>query len=184
VLNVYGAGQLVIEEGLMPPRSGARVLQIADALFGGAARVFDDGSIAAYAIAGGAALPRAMWLDTGWSYLERLGERGADQRMLRWRWMSERARLGIAAPAPSQVRVRLTAVAFGQPRRLALRLGATAIATWTIARDRSEIVTPVFAVPAGVSFVELIALDGASPAGEDPRRLSIALFGAELVLGP
>jgi hypothetical protein len=181
VLNAYGAGQLVIEKRLMPPSEGARVLQVADALFGRAARVFDDDTIAAYAIAGGAVLPHALWLDTGWSYLERLDERGSDQRTLRWRWMSDRARIGIAAPEPSRVRLRLSAQAFGRSRRLELRLGGAVVATWTIARDRSEVVTPAFAVPAGASFAELISLDGASPAGADPRHLSIALFGAELV---
>jgi hypothetical protein len=181
VLNAYGASQLVIEKRLMPPAEGARVLQVADALLGRAARAFDDPTIAAYVISADTALPHALWLDTGWSYVERLDQRGRDQRTLRWRWMGERARIAIAAPVPSTVRLRLTAQAFDRPRRLELRSGDVVIATWTIPRDRVDAETPEFAVPAGASFVELISLDGAAQAGADPRHLSVALFGAELV---
>jgi hypothetical protein len=181
VLDAYGAGHLVIEKHVAAAAEEERTMNVADALFGRAARVFEDTFLAAYAIPRGAPLQQAMWLDTGWSYLERLAEPDREQRTLRWRWMSERARIGIMSAAPARVRVRVTAQAFGKVRRLQLRIGGSEIATWAVQRDRSDFETPAFAVPVGTSFIELTSLDEAAPAGADPRRLSIAVYDAELL---
>jgi hypothetical protein len=181
VLDAYGAGHLVIEKDLLPPAGAERMIDVADALFGSAARVFEDTFIAAYEVPRGAPLQSAMWLDSGWSYLERLAEPGRDQRTLRWRWMSERARLGIMSPVPTRVRVRVTAQAFDTVRRLRLRLGGSDLAVWAIQRHRLDFETPVFDVPAGTRFVELTSLDGAASPGVDVRRLSVAIYDAELV---
>jgi hypothetical protein len=181
VLDAYGAGHLVIEKGLMDPAETERAMNAADALFGPTARVFDDAFVAAYAIPRGAPRQQALWLDTGWSYLERAAEPDRGHRTLRWRWMSDRARLGIMVAAPARVRLRLSALAFGTMRRLQLRTRGSEIATWAIQRDRSDFEPPAFDVPAGTSFVELTSLDGAATAGADPRRLGIAVYDAELI---
>jgi hypothetical protein len=181
VLGSYGAGHLVIEKGAMSGPEGQRAIDAADALFGRAARVFEDAQIVAYAIPRGGVVQPAMWLDTGWSYLEHPDRSGRDPETLRWRWMSERARLGVVSAAPARVRLRMTAQAFSQPRRLQIQIAGSTAATWMIQTTRAEFDTPDFAIPAGASFLELTSLDGATPAGADPRRLSIAVYDAALV---
>lgn len=181
VLAAYGAGHLVIDKRLMAPAEGERAMKVADALFGPAARVFEDPFVVAYAIPRDAPLQHAIWLDTGWSYLERLAGPDRGQPTLRWRWMSDRARVGIMAAAPARVRVRMTVQAFATIRRLQLRIGGSEIVTWAIRRDRSDFETPAFDVQAGTSFVELTSLDETASAGADPRRLSIAVYDAELL---
>ncbi len=96
--------------------------------------------------------------------------------------MGERARLGVMAAAPVQVRLRLTAQAFGPRRRIQLRLGDVEIATLSIAGPRSTYETRLFQLPAGSALVELTSLDGTASPGADPRRLSVALYQAELVV--
>jgi hypothetical protein len=184
VLEAYGAGHLVIDKRAIGVPDGQRTMQVADALFGPGARVFEDALVAAYAIPRGGSRPPAIWLDTGWSYLERLDRPGNEQRPLRWRWMSERARVGIMTAAPTLVRLRITAQAFSRARRLQLRLAGSEVATWSIEVTRAEVETPEFGIPAGISFLELISLDGTTSAGADPRRLSIALYDAELLREP
>jgi len=98
--------------------------------------------------------------------------------------MSERARLGMMAAAPALVRLRITAQAFSRARRLQLRLAGSEVATWSIEVTRAQVETPEFAIPAGFSFLELVSLDGTTSAGADPRRLSIALYDAELLRSP
>ena len=181
VLDAYGAGHLVIDKSAMPGPERQRTIDAADALFGRAARMFDDAEIVAYAIPRGGAVQPAMWLDTGWSYLEHPDRSGREPETLRWRWMSERARLGVVSAAPARARLRVTAQAFGHPRRLQLQIAGSPVVTWAIQTTRAEFDTPEFAIPAGASFLELTSLDGATPAGADPRRLSIAVYDAALL---
>jgi hypothetical protein len=77
--------------------------------------------------------------------------------------------------------LRLTAQAFGRARRLEIRMQGSAVATWTIQTTRADFETPEFDIPAGSSFLELTSLDGATAAGADPRRLSFAMYSAELL---
>jgi hypothetical protein len=181
VLAAYGAGHLVIDKRVLSVPDRQRTGQVADALFGPAARVFEDDRVAAYAIPRGGVPQPAIWLDTGWSYLEQLDQSAGEPQALRWRWMSERARAGVGAAAPTRLRLRLTAQAFGRARRLEIRMQGTVVARWTIQTTRADFETPEFNVPAGASFLELISLDGATAAGADPRRLSFAVYRAELL---
>jgi hypothetical protein len=122
-----------------------------------------------------------MWLDTGWSYLEHPDRSGREPETLRWRWMSEHARLGVVSAASTRMGLRMTAQAFGQPRRLQIQIAGSTVATRVIQTTRAEFETPEFAIPAGASFLELTSLDGAAPAGADPRRLSIAIYDVALL---
>ena len=81
-------------------------------------------------------------------------------------------------------RLRMTAQAFRQPRRLQIQIAGSTAATWMIQTTRAEFDTPDFAIPAGASLLELTSLDGATPAGADPRRLSNAVYDAALVPQP
>jgi hypothetical protein len=181
VLGAYGAGHLIVDKHAAGESGGQRAKQLADALFGPAARVFEDALVAAYVIPRRPPAQPAIWLDTGWSYLERLDPSGGEPRPLRWRWMSDRARVGIIAAAPARVRVRIAAQAFSRTRRLRVRLAGSEVATWAVQPSRADFETPEFAIQAGASFLELISLDGATSAGVDARRLSIAVFDAELL---
>jgi hypothetical protein len=183
VLDAYGAGHLVIDKRAAGDGDARRASDAADALFGRDRRVFEDALVAAYTIPRRAPLHDAIWLDTGWSYLERLGRSGREPQPLRWRWMSDRARFGIMAAAPARVRLRITAQAFSRARRLQIRSQGAEVATWPVQLSRADFETPEFAIPAGVSFLELTSLDGATPAGSDPRPLSIAVYDAELLPG-
>jgi len=182
VLGAYSAGHLVIEKRLIPPADGQRAREIADALFGPSARRYDDAFTLAYAIprARDLVLP-ALWLDTGWSYLERSADGDGAGRTVRWRWMGERARLGIVASQPARVRLHLAAQAFGHVRRIRIGIGGSEIATLPVTDARSEFTTPWFQIDAGSRFLELRSLDGAASPGADPRRLSVAVFDLELL---
>jgi hypothetical protein len=181
VLDAYRTGHLVIDKRAMSAPEELREIQVADALFGATARVYEDTAVAAYAIPRGAVLQPAIWLDTGWSYLEHLNRSGDEPRALRWRWMSDHARIGVVASTPGRVRLRMTAQAFSRARRLQIRMHGSTVATWPVQTTRADFETLEFDIPAGASFLELASLDGAPPAGVDPRRLSIAVYDAELL---
>lgn len=182
VLNFYTAGYVVIERKFMPSAAVERARQIADRLLGSSSRVYEDGGMLAYAVPQPpAAAPAAVWLDTGWSYLERLADRGPDGRSLRWRWMGDRARLGVISREPARVRLKFTAQAFGRARRVQLGANGSAIATLAISPDRAAYETPFFQLTPELKLVELWSLDGAESPGLDQRRLSIALYRMELV---
>jgi hypothetical protein len=182
LLNVYGAGHVVIERQLMPLSDRERARTIAESLLGASALRYEDDLTLDYAVLRDReVVAPAVWLDTGWSYLERLAEHAPSGRTIRWRWMSDRARLGLITPDASLVHLQLTLQAFGRPRRLRVAVGGVEIATLLVTRDREVYGTASFSVPAGPTFIELTSLDGAGSPGADPRRLSIAMFDAELV---
>ena len=140
--------------------------QVADHLLGSSSRVFEADRMLAYTVPPPpAASPPALWLDTGWSNLERLEERGPDGRSLRWRWMGERARLGAIAAEPVRVRLTFVAQAFGRVRRLQLVANGSSIVTIPIGPDRAAYQTPAFLLTPDVRFVELRSLDGADTPG-------------------
>ena len=95
--------------------------------------------------------------------------------------MGHRARVTIVDGAPTAVRLKLTAQAFGRLRHVKLSIGATEIATLAIVTERADYETPAFPVPAGLTFIDLTSLEGADSPGADPRRLSMALYRIELV---
>jgi hypothetical protein len=182
VLDFYSAGYVVMEKRFMDSQAVERGRHVADGLLGTSARVYEDDAMLAYAVPPNeTAVPTAIWLDTGWSYLERLSERGPDGRPLRWHWMGERARFGIISSDSVHVRLKFIAQAFGRVRRVQLALNGSDIATIAITPDRADYETPVFEVVPDAKFLELTSLDGADSPGQDARRLSIAIFRLELV---
>ena len=182
VLNFYSAGYVVIEKQLMDAPAAEKGRQIADGLFGPSARVYEDDRMLAYLVSPAeTAAPIAVWLDTGWSYLERLPDRGPDGRPLRWHWMGERSRLGMISSEPTYARLKFTAQSFGRVRRMQFVDSGFVIATIPITPDRTDYETPVFQVPAGRKLIEINSLDGADSPGQDARRLSIAVYRLEVV---
>jgi hypothetical protein len=182
IFAAYRAGRIVIEKPLMTAEAAARARALADSLVGSSAREYEDESTLAYVIrpAGERFVP-APWLDTGWSYIERLEAGDAAGRALRWRWMGERARIGIITSDSARVHLSFTAQALGRPRRLRLAIGESEIATLTVTPERTVYETPEFTAAAGSTFVEWTSLDGADSPGTDPRRLSVALFTLQVV---
>jgi hypothetical protein len=127
-------------------------------------------------------LPMAIWHEDGWSYPERLSEPASDVISREWRWIGERAGIGVMASDPIGARLKITARALAKPRRLRVSIGDTEIATLLVAPDRGEFQTSAFTLPAGTSTIALESLDGAdSPGTDDQRRLSVAVFRVELI---
>jgi hypothetical protein len=181
-LNIYSAGYLVIEKKLMNPAAVEQAREIANRLLGTSSHVYEDDLTLAYTVPPlEGPGPTAVWLDSGWSYLERLPDQGPDGRPLRWHWMGQKARLGIMSGDSNQVRLRFTAQAFGKERWLQLTSADSIIATFPITPNLGEFETPAFRVGPGAKTLELTSLSGTDVPGEDARRLSVALYRLELV---
>jgi hypothetical protein len=112
--------------------------------------------------------------------LERLETEQLDGRAARWRWMAEHARLGLMTPESTSVALQLTAQAFARPRRVRISLQGQPLAVITIRAERSRYEIGPLDIQRGVSVLELESLDAADSPPHDPRRLSIALFGAQI----
>jgi hypothetical protein len=182
VLNIYSAGYVVIEKTLMNPAAVEQARDIANRLLGTSSHVFEDDLTLAYTVPPlEGPRPTAVWLDSGWSYLERLRDRGPDGRPLRWHWMGQKARLGIMSGDSNQVRLRFTAQAFGKERWLQLTSADSVIATFPITTNLGEFETTAFRVGPGAKTLELTSLSGTDVPGEDARQLSVALYRLELV---
>jgi hypothetical protein len=124
----------------------------------------------------------AIWHEDGWSYPERLPEPAADVVSREWRWLADRAGIGVMSMEPVVARMKITARALGKPRRLRVSIGDVEIATLLISPDRGEHQTGSFKLPAGTSVISLVSLDGTdNPGTGDPRNLSIAVYRLELV---
>jgi hypothetical protein len=116
----------------------------------------------------------------GWSYLEELTERD-----IRWRWMGDQAELAIRTQDAVGARLRVDTRSHDRPRRLRISIPAGEIATWIVTPTRATFETGTFQLPAGPTIVRFESLDGSDPApGEDPRRLSIAVFGIRVFEAP
>jgi hypothetical protein len=127
-------------------------------------------------------LPMAIWHADGWSYPERLSEPAPDVISREWRWLADRAEIGVMSSESVGARLKITARALARPRRLRVTLGDVEIATLLVAPDRGEHQTSGFTLPAGTSTIELESLDGAdAPGTGDSRRLSVAVYRVELV---
>jgi hypothetical protein len=173
-LATFGAGRVVIEKRLLKEDELGHARMVGESLLG--PPVYEDAQILAYDVR---PEPRtsALWLGEGWSYLERL-EQG--DRRDRWRWMSERARFGVAAPSRGFVRLRLTAHAFDETRRLRIARDGVELTTIAVGLGIRRYETPPFELTAGVHYLDVESLDGAKSPGNDPRRLSVAIH--EVVL--
>jgi hypothetical protein len=124
----------------------------------------------------------AAWLDAGWSYLEWM-DPGSGAGHDQWRWMGDRARIGVTVLEPASVTMRLVMRSFGRPRRVRLTLDGSDVTTATILTGPAEYVIPRFELKRGANILALESLDGAdTPAGSDARRLGVALFRLELVV--
>ena len=125
----------------------------------------------------------ALWHDEGWSYPEQLSVPGPDDVFREWRWIDERALVGVDAGGPTTARFELVARAFNKPRRLRISIDEREVATLLVASHTSAYTTPEFSLPAGRTRLVFESLDGSDPPNtSDPRRLSIQVYRIELVL--
>jgi hypothetical protein len=127
-------------------------------------------------------VPMAIWQGDGWSYPERLTVPATDVISREWRWIGDRADIGVMTAEPMRTRMTIVARALSRPRRLRVSIGDVEIATVLVAPERGEYQTSSFTLPSGTSTIALESLDGSDAAGSgDPRRLSVAVFRVELV---
>ena len=180
VLAAYSTGLVIIEKNLMTRDDVSRARAVGDALLGPSAQVYDDVRTLVYRPEPPDTSPLCVWLDTGWSYLERAETSDSDGRNRRWRWMSDRARIGVTAPGPRQARLRLSAQAFAQTRRVRIMFNGAEVVTLVVTTERATYQTPVFVIDHGVGFLDVESLDGAQSPGIDQRRLSVAVFRLDL----
>jgi hypothetical protein len=125
----------------------------------------------------------ALWHDSGWSYLETHPNPGPDDVFRAWRWIDERADLGVTAAEPITVRLEFVARAFNKARRLKVTTAGREVLTVLVPVTISAFTSPEFTLPAGRSMVTFESLDGAeSPNSTDPRRLSVQVYRIELVV--
>lgn len=182
VLNAYTASHLVIDRDILNASQVESVRAVADRLLGPGSRVFEDLHTLGYVIPKESGPTNtAVWLDTGWSYLERDSALAPDGRTMRWRWMSQRARLGVMSPSPQQIRMKIRALSFGRPRRVQLLVNGDPLGVLTIGTDLSDYGTQAIQIAGGITFIELVSLDGTNSPGPDRRHLSVALHRAEVL---
>ena len=123
---------------------------------------------------------RGVWLDRGWSYLERSADGPSAEQ---WRWMADAAEIGVTTDAPVRMRLGFVARAFGRPRRLQFSVGGLTLPIVTISDRRDQYLTAAFSIPAGTSLVRVESVDGSARTGTaDERRLSVAMFRVAPVL--
>jgi hypothetical protein len=181
VLAEYGAKHVLIEKAFLSSSDSERLRRVADATLGEAAMVYDDEIITAYHVAPPASPPpQTLWLDTGWSYLERSGESGTSGRARRWRWMTDNARLGVMSPRSATVRLQLSMRSFKRPRRVRFSIGERTVAVVNVGTTESPQETPAFGIGEGATYIDISSLDGSESGGVDPRRLSVAVFRLKL----
>jgi len=183
ILHAYDVGSIVIDKRLLSDEELERARRIAGELTESATPDYDDGDVLAFHPSSRTELAAPfLWLDTGWSYLEHLAGQDAEGKPIRWRWMGDRARLGIFAPEATSLTLKFIAQAFGGDRDVRLSVNSKTVATMKIEwRDEAPYDTPPIAVPPGVSFLELTSVQPArSPNDEDRRQLSVAFFRVEL----
>ena len=127
-------------------------------------------------------VPMAIWHEDGWSYPERLTDPAPDVISREWRWIGDRADIGVMASEPMTVRMKIVARALNRPRRLRVSIGDVEIAIVVVSPERRELQTSSFTLPSGTSVIALQSLDGSeAPGTADPRRSSVAVFRVELV---
>jgi hypothetical protein len=178
VLGVYGTSHVVIEKWLMGDAAVGKARSVSEEMLG--APAYEDAKTLVFDVPTSLRFPApAAWLDRGWSYRERSADGGAPRQ---WHWMGPHARLGLGAPKATSARLRISAQAFKQPRRAQLMLNGAVVDVVSVGVQRADYETAAFNLPEGLSFLDLVSLDGAESPGPDPRRLSIALFGLQIVV--
>lgn len=125
----------------------------------------------------------ALWQDAGWSYPEQLSMPGPGDEFREWRWIDQRALVGVKAGAGITASFELVARAFIKPRRLRIAIDGHEVATILVASQTNAYTTPEFTVPRGRTLMSFDSLDGSdAPDTIDPRRLSIQVYRIELVV--
>ena len=127
-------------------------------------------------------VPMAMWHDEGWSYPERLTVPTPDVVSREWRWIDERARLGVMSSEPATAHLTIVARSLNRPRHVKISIGDLEVVTLLVSPQMAEYQTPAFNLDPGSALITMENLDGSeTPATGDPRRLSVAVFRVELV---
>ncbi|MBI3884783.1 MAG: hypothetical protein HY302_03515, partial [Opitutae bacterium] len=100
-----------------------------------------------------------------------------------WRWTAERGRVWVrnntGRPIVASLRLRVLGVT---PRTLRLVRDGTVLGAAKLGATVQEVVLPELELPAGISPLDLETVEPPvlPPGGNDPRRLSVALYGFEL----
>jgi hypothetical protein len=135
--------------------------------------VFDDEQARVYAVPEGDGAD-FLWLGEGWFDLESETPEPAGAPPERWRWMGERARIGLGAPRAGDRVLELRGWSASRPRRIELLLDGRSEMVMVMSRD-AESYRVTLSATAGLHDVEMRSLDGVEIAGpSDPRRISVA----------
>ena len=110
-------------------------------------------------------VPMAIWQEDGWSYPERLTEPAPDVVSREWRWIGDRADIGVMSSEPMTTRMKIVARALSRSRRLRVSIGDVEIATLLVSPERGEHQTSSFTLPSGTSVIALESLDGSESPG-------------------
>jgi hypothetical protein len=178
-LGAYRTRYIVLDKRVSTAEAVAATRRAWAPIAGTAPAVFEDRDTVVYAVPQGPPPSGpALWLDRGWSYLER----AADESGERWRWMGRESTLRVSAPDAGDYALTVKARALDRPRRVAVSLDGSDVGTVVIARDPATSASVILPLTPGIHEVDLRSLDGADVSGRDPRLLSIALFEAALVV--
>ena len=180
VLMAYGTARVVVDKAAISVDDVARVRLVAQRLFGDAPPSYEDDQTLVFDVRRLPVSPSPfIWIERGWSYLERDNEPSGTTT--KWRWMGRQARVGTLVPRPARARLRINARSLGQPRHLRLAIGSAQVDDIIVAADRATYETASFDLPGGVSFIDL-ASDVTRPGTADPRLLSVAVFQLSLLV--
>jgi hypothetical protein len=179
VLAHYRAGYVVIDQSLLSPAQIEQAQAAAESIFAGEPPAYQDQTTLVYAVPALETPPAAfVFLDRGWYGLELSPEDEA----ARWRWMPEEARLALVTPRAGRWRLALRALAFDQPRDVALWVDGQPAGDLTITPEAGNHVTPPFEAGPGQHELRLASLSGTgAPGGADTRQLSVAVMEIRLV---
>lgn len=185
-LVTYGAGDIVIEKRTMRGQDVARGREVASQLAGVDTPIVDDAQTLVYRVTAPAgAPPPGVWLDRGWSYLERGTAPDGRGRVERWRWMADTASMRVVSPgAEAALRVTLDVHAFRRERHLQIRLDQQPLGECVVTVEPTRCEMPEIRASAGVHDVELVSAEAAEQPGEDLRRISVAVSGVALTRAP
>ncbi len=136
--------------------------------------IFADTTLEVYAVPEAWSARPVGFLGAGWYDLEQ-------QPPYRWRWMGQEAEVRLLNPFnhPTLATLTFTAASYAQPRALALRLDATALAQLTISASGPETRHLRFLLPSGEHTLNLSA--SATPDRlRNGTPISVRVFGLEL----
>jgi hypothetical protein len=175
-LNSYDVGWIVIEKRLLDgaelPRAERMSESLADSL-----SAFEDSEVLIYRVNTrvDASVPRSIWLDTGWSYLEHDSRR-------KWRWMATQASLRVNAGAPATVSIEFDAQAYMVPRRIKLSVGDRDIDVIGVSPALGHFTTHTFRLSDATQRIDITSLDGTDRPRDDPRQLSVAFSDIKFIV--